>query len=142
MGMISNTLVAGMLLGFSTATALAQDESAGQLEYMASCAACHGPEGKGDGTFAAFLDADMPDLTLLAKNNGGKFPYDRVYGIIDGREEVALHGPRYMTIWGSRYNAEMIEKLDPFGPTSTETVERMVRGRILELVFFLASIQE
>lgn len=121
---------------------MAQDESVGQLEYMASCATCHGPEGKGNGTFAAFLDVDMPDLTQLSKNNGGKFPVNRVYGIIDGREEISAHGTRYMTIWGSRYNAEMIEKLDAFGPTSKETVERMVRGRILELVFFLASIQE
>jgi len=142
MRMLTDTLVAGTLLGLFTTAALAQEESIGQLEYMASCATCHGLEGKGDGTFAAFLDVDMPDLTQLAKNNGGRFPANRVYGIIDGREDVAAHGPRYMTIWGSRYNAEMIEKLDPFGPAGTETVERMVRGRILELVFYLDTIQE
>ncbi|WP_343079492.1 c-type cytochrome [Ostreiculturibacter nitratireducens] len=142
MRVMTNSLVAGMLLGLSAASAMAQEESVGQLEYTASCATCHGPEGKGNGTFAAFLNVEMPDLTQLAKNNGGIFPVNRVYGVIDGREEVAAHGSRYMTIWGSRYSAEMIQKLDPFGPTNKETIERMVRGRILELVFYLASIQE
>ena len=42
--------------------------------YHAHCAACHGPEGKGNGPAAAALKTKPADLTILTKNNGGKFP--------------------------------------------------------------------
>ncbi|MBR9653243.1 c-type cytochrome [Thalassovita aquimarina] len=143
MKFIRQSLAAGIFAALSTIPALAQDTSYGEREYMASCASCHGPEAKGQGNFAEFLNADPPDLTQLAKNNGGKFPFNKIYGIIDGREEMTVHGSGYMPIWGSRYNAEVTEQFDPFGARPNEAmVERIVRGRILELLFFLASIQE
>src|SRR5579862_6822254 len=39
--------------------------------YHAHCATCHGTEGKGDGPMVAVMKMKMPDLTVLAKNNGG-----------------------------------------------------------------------
>ncbi len=42
--------------------------------YHAHCAACHGSDGKGNGPAAAALKTKPADLTVLAKNNGGKFP--------------------------------------------------------------------
>lgn len=48
----------------------------------------------------------MPDLTALAKNNNGVFPFDRVYQIIDGRREVLAHGPRDMPVWGRNFNMQ------------------------------------
>lgn len=142
MRILSKLIIAGVLFGQFVGTAVAAEESVGKLEFLSSCAACHGLEGTGDGSFSAFLNVEMPDLTQLAKNNGGTFPANRVYEVIDGREEIKAHGDRYMTIWGSRYSAESIQELEPFGMTSIETIERMVRGRVLELVFFLQSIQE
>lgn len=142
MGVLSKIMLAGVVIGQFATTAIAAEENIGEREYQTSCTTCHGPEGKGDGNFSAFLNVDIPDLTQLANNNDGAFPLNRVYGIIDGREELKIHGERYMTIWGIRYNAEAIEELDPFGPSNVETIERMVRGRILELIFYLQSIQE
>lgn len=143
MNIFKHAMAAGLLIGLSATATLAQDMGYGEREYMASCAGCHGPNGKGQGNFAKFLNADVPDLTQLAKNNGGKFPFNQIYGVIDGREETSIHTSGYMPIWGSRYNAEMMEKFDPFGPGPDKAmVERIVRGRILELLFYIATIQE
>jgi cytochrome c553 len=84
-------------------TAQAQQSDAkiydpGKLEYQTSCAACHGLLGDGKGPFAPALKSRVPSLTTLAKQNGGVFPVARVYGMIDGREQVAGHGPSDMPI--------------------------------------------
>ena len=42
----------------------------------------------------------MADLTVLAKNNGGDFPSNRVRRTIMGEEVIASHGSREMLIWG------------------------------------------
>lgn len=42
----------------------------------------------------------MPDLTLLARNNGGRFPYNRVRNTIMGEDMFASHGSREMPVWG------------------------------------------
>jgi hypothetical protein len=58
---------------------------------------------KGDGPISGELKKRPPDLTILAKKNGGVFPLDSVYRIIDGREEIASHGNREMPVWGYRF---------------------------------------
>jgi mono/diheme cytochrome c family protein len=40
--------------------------------YTAYCAVCHGVDGKGNGPAAEALRVRPPDLTTLAKKNGGK----------------------------------------------------------------------
>jgi len=42
----------------------------------------------------------VQDLTALAKNNGGKFPADRVISILRGEATVTAHGNRDMPVWG------------------------------------------
>ena len=64
------------------------------------CASCHGVSGNGDGPVAPALKAKVPDLTTLARRNGGKFPAVRVRGIIAGDERYAAHGSREMPVWG------------------------------------------
>ena len=64
------------------------------------CSPCHGMDATGDGPVADTLKKKPANLTLLSKNNGGKFPYDHVYNMIDGQEVVASHGTREMPIWG------------------------------------------
>jgi len=66
-------LVLTILLTLTPTTAAAEGESPGELEYLTSCAVCHGVDGKGDGPFVNFLNVDMPDLTMYAKNNNGLF---------------------------------------------------------------------
>ncbi|MGC1767992.1 MAG: cytochrome c, partial [Candidatus Acidiferrales bacterium] len=73
---------------------------AGADLYRAYCASCHGKDGKGDGPVAAELKATVPDLTMIAKNHGGKFPTARVQRIIEGQGMIASHGSREMPVWG------------------------------------------
>lgn len=77
----------------------------GKAEYESNCASCHGLSGKGDGPLSESLRTKAADLTTLAKRNDGVFPAQRVYEIIDGRQEVAAHGPRAMPVWGRDYRS-------------------------------------
>ena len=65
------------------------------------CAACHGTDGRGHGPASVALKHPVPDLTLISQRSGGKFPYQRVKGIVEGNEPGLLaHGDREMPIWG------------------------------------------
>jgi len=78
----------------------AEDAIPGKIEYLSSCAACHGEDGKGDGILASVLKVPPADLTTLARRNGGYFPLTAVSEIIAGRTLIAAHGTREMPIWG------------------------------------------
>lgn len=62
----------------------AQKVGAGRYVYDKHCVMCHGPEGRGDGDFSDKLLKLPPDLTTLARENGGEFPRLRVSQIILG----------------------------------------------------------
>ena len=64
------------------------------------CAACHGVNGTGDGPAAPALKTQLPDLTTIARRNGGRFPTVRIRSLITGDEVLAAHGSREMPIWG------------------------------------------
>ncbi len=68
--------------------------------FRAYCASCHGLDGKGSGPAAASLRLKVADLTVLAKNNGGRFPDARVRKVIMGDDVIASHGSREMPVWG------------------------------------------
>ena len=73
----------------------------GPMLYKNYCASCHGLQGKGDGPAASALKSKPADLTILAKNNGGKFPAVRVRKVIVGDEpSLQIHGSREMPVWG------------------------------------------
>jgi hypothetical protein len=73
----------------------------GATLYQTYCAVCHGKTADGDGPTASVLKAHVPNLTEIAKRNGGVFPFARVQKIIDGTESAGLrHGTREMPIWG------------------------------------------
>jgi len=114
--------------------------SLGEAKYNADCVVCHGVTGKGDGPFAELLKEGVPSLTMLSKNNGGIFPFERIYASIDGRKEVRGHGTREMPIWGKRYAAKSLEVHDPF--FGRWYAEKVIRTRILALVEYIASLQE
>lgn len=96
--------------------------------YRAYCASCHGKDGKGKGPVAPALKATVPDLTVIAKNNGGKFPAARVRRIITGEGIIASHGSREMPVWGPIFS--QVEQDVDRGPV-----------RLENLVKYLESIQ-
>ena len=102
----------------------------GKERFERNCSICHGVDGKGGGSFAGILKVDPPDLTVLTKNNNGSFPFTEVYNAIDGRNAPLAHGREGMPIWGDRYK-QVVE-----GGSET-----LVRGRILELILYLDSLQ-
>jgi len=65
--------------------------------FKAYCATCHGDSAKGNGPAAPALKIPPPDLTTLAKKNGGKFPADRVSTILRG-ERLILTAVRALRI--------------------------------------------
>lgn len=71
----------------------------GEELFQAACAVCHGKMGKGDGPAAAAVKTEVPDLTVLARNNRGEFPGARVLAAIQGKGALA-HGSEDMPMWG------------------------------------------
>lgn len=106
----------------------------GELEYQNYCAVCHGVDAKGQGLMGRFLTIRPADLTLLAKKNGGTFPFWQTYRAIDGREEIRGHGSRDMPVWGDRFRAQAR------GNDSGSRAQ--AAGRLLGLVFYLQHVQE
>ena len=94
--------------------------------FRAYCAVCHGSRGKGDGPAAPALKAKVPDLTLLAKNNGGQFPSARVRRIVAGDEVLASHGSREMRIWGPIFH--QVEEDRDYGNVRLENLVKYVES--------------
>lgn len=99
-----------LLLAFSGALALAcrdpQEPPTGKYLYLQHCAACHGESGDGSGPLAASLVTPPSDLRKIAARNGGRFDESDVMAYIDGRKNVAAHGPREMPVWGAVFLEE------------------------------------
>lgn len=135
-GRIVTCALAGLLiLSHAAAEATAEDEHQGVIEYEIACMPCHGLHGYGDGRQAGSLNVQPSDLTRIARSNGGKFPFDRVMAIIDGREQVAAHGRRAMPVWGNRYRV-FVEPGE-----SRTVVERRAKRRIHALTRYVRSLQ-
>jgi mono/diheme cytochrome c family protein len=112
----------------------------GKREYLGKCAVCHGQSGKGDGGVAELLKRAPTDLTTLSKKNGGVFPFERVFAIIDGREAVKGHGDRDMPVWGKEYIVETGRAGEHYVDTPYD-MEMYARARILALIDYLNRIQ-
>lgn len=115
-------------------------EDVGKAEYNWSCASCHGIDGKGGGPVSGQLKVAPPDLTVLTKNNKGVFPVASVYAIIDGRQAIAAHGTREMSVWGAYIMAPLYPS-DRIVDRSYNP-EAFVRTRILSIIDYLNRSQE
>ena len=103
--------------------------AAGEEMYMSYCAECHGRDGKG-GRSSAVFSVPVPDLTTLAKENHGRFPYGLVRDAIRGDEHTGAYGPGTMPSWGFQFRY--------VGGGSRLEVE----ARINRLAEYLRSLQE
>jgi mono/diheme cytochrome c family protein len=75
----------------------------GKDMYTAYCAVCHGTDGKGNGPAASALKVPPSDLTVLSKNNGGKYPAMKVSSSIRGESALPAHGSKDMPVWGELF---------------------------------------
>lgn len=100
--------------------------------YRQFCAGCHGAQARGDGPTAVMLKVAPPDLTLIAKRNGGQFPTERVHRSVDGQSSLAAHGSRDMPAWGWQF----------YGRDQEDPARRQQVGALIDrLVDYLRSIQ-
>jgi mono/diheme cytochrome c family protein len=98
----------------------------GKDVFQTYCASCHGASGKGAGPVAPTLKTKPPDLTLLAKKNGGQFPTALVRSIFAGDEVLASHGSREMPIWGPIFHR--IEEDRDFGNVRMENLVKYLES--------------
>lgn len=117
------SLLLAMGFAFTAQTAAAQS---GKQDYEAYCAECHGKAGKGNGptTQNIPMNPPPPDLTGLAKKNGGKFPFDEVVDTIDGRKNLPSHERIQMPFLG----ATLQQRGKEFTPESDAEVKRRIEA--------------
>jgi mono/diheme cytochrome c family protein len=101
----------------------------GARTYREYCASCHGEHAKGGGPMATALKTPPADLTLLAKQNGGKFPYEYVAGVVRFGKPISAHGSSDMPVWGPIFSM-------------VDYNEIAIRQRLKNLCDYLASLQE
>lgn len=127
---LAKLVVIGLLISSTASVAFCQPD--GKRDYAELCAQCHGPTGTGEGR--TLTEANPPDLTLLSKRNGGKFPFEHVYRIIDGREMTESHRRAAMPFWG-----QILQKP---GQENTPESNAAAKAKILGLVEYLRTLQK
>jgi mono/diheme cytochrome c family protein len=109
----------------------AEAARAGADLFKTHCASCHGESGKGDGKLADGLQYAPADLTRISQRNRGKFPFERVVQIVDGRKPMKGHGRTDMPVWGD----VLLTQREGYDKDK-------VKEQIRRLAHHLASIQE
>lgn len=107
-------------------------EQGGQM-YRRFCGACHGLTGQGDGIVSGLMQPPPTNLTLLAKRNGGVFPFMQTMNQTNGTTAVRAHGDPNMPVWGEILK----EPLRSDGETRAN-----VQGRTMLIVKYIESLQE
>jgi len=106
--------------------------SNGKRDFGELCVQCHGATGTGEGR--TLTEATPPDLTLLSRKNQGKFPFEHVYKVVDGREMTESHRRAAMPFWG-----QILQKR---GQENTSESDAAVKARILNIVEYIKAIQK
>ena len=99
--------------------------------YQFYCSGCHGVTAHGNGAVSP-LHLPAPDLTALARQNGGVFPRERIRASITfgpGTKQRSAHGTADMPVWGTVFRG-------------LDTSDTMTAIRIENIVSYLSSLQE
>ena len=143
----SVVVVGGALIWASAPSAGAQEMGPGGRvitgigQFRTHCAQCHGMDGKGDGPVAPALKVKPADLTMLAKNNGGVFPEERVIDSVKGTSNIGAHGTMSsdttpMPVWGLAFRPSTRSG------SGADFTPQEIDKKIKLLVGYIKSIQE
>ena len=99
--------------------------------YTVYCAVCHGATGNGNGPAASVFTKPPTNLTMLAKNNNGKYPAEHVYTVLKFGTPVPAHGSIQMPVWNTLFRSL----------NSAEDPDPAAKLRIHNLVEYIQSIQ-
>jgi len=103
--------------------------TSGSQMYASYCAPCHGIDARGHGAVAPALRKAPTDLTLLARNNRGRFPDTHIFSVLENGPNLPAHGSAEMPVWGP-----ILGKMN-----QANTQDRLLR--ISNLSRYLESIQ-
>jgi mono/diheme cytochrome c family protein len=129
---IASLMIAGSAMAEDSALVL------GMSGYDRNCAVCHGADAKGGGSVGELFAVKPSDLTVLAKENDGNFPFAEVYHIIISGMQKSGHGSSEMPVWGDYFMADAMEDR---GVNAAGAME-MAAGRALALTYYLESLQQ
>ncbi|MBS0421238.1 MAG: cytochrome c [Proteobacteria bacterium] len=106
--------------------------ASGAALFRINCAGCHGTDARGNGPIAEFINAPVADLTRISVRNGGQFPTERVFQVIDGQSGSSVHGVRHMPVWGYEF----------FGSESDDAKAHLdATQKVDRLVMYLRTLQ-
>ena len=125
-----------LLVCAAPAAAADTSQKEGALIFQEYCIQCHGINAGGDGPMAELIAIDTPDLTVLARDNGGSFPRADVAAQIDGRTPMLAHGGD-MPIFGDALEDSQIVFMK-----LPEDKRMRVSGSLAALIRYLESIQK
>jgi mono/diheme cytochrome c family protein len=103
--------------------------ASGKEMFTSYCAVCHGTDAKGGGPAASALKTAPADLTVLSKNNGGKYPALKVSSAIGGTNDLPAHGSKDMPMWG------------PLFREMSKGHESEVQQRVANLTTYIETLQ-
>jgi mono/diheme cytochrome c family protein len=107
-------------------------EDVGRTLYVRYCASCHGRSGRGDGPVASALGEKPIDLTQLATQHGGTFPFVDVCEAIDGTRTVRAHGVSEMPVWGEIFESDSASPLEQ---------QILAGGKVMAIARYLRTLQ-
>jgi len=72
----------------------------GKQMFVDYCAPCHGLNGRGNGPVAQSLKTPPADLTVLTRDNHGRYPATHIVSVLQAGAPVPAHGTTLMPVWG------------------------------------------
>ena len=83
------------------------DRTDGASFFAQNCVSCHGVSGRGDGPLAGDLATKPRDLSLLARDNDGRFPQTKTLAYIYG-DPQDNHLTRVMPEFGETMALDLV----------------------------------
>ncbi|WP_296938554.1 cytochrome c [Marivita sp. XM-24bin2] len=118
----------------AVSVAMAQDTDVGKTTYQRYCAICHGADGTGDNRLTEYIGANVPNLTILAASNEGRFTMLDVIHVVDGRTALRGHGAP-MPVYGALFDQESRS-----GSRYGDIL--YTRGKLFSIACYLEAIQQ